>query len=67
MLKSREKLNAISYSNSGKGGFCKYMWNVIIFISVGLPDEVLVEMGCYERGRQFLKNCRNEDLKNSNG
>lgn len=53
MFKSREKLNAISYSNSGKGGFCTYVWNLIIFISVGLPDEVFVEMECYDRGRRF--------------
>lgn len=39
------------------------MWSVIIFISVGLPDEVLVEMGCYERGEDNLKKlqkCRPE-------
>lgn len=44
------------------------MWSVIIFILVGLPDQVLVEMGCYEEGGKAIlkKNCRNADLKNSN-
>lgn len=55
MLKIREKLNVISCNNSGKSGFCKCMWNVIIFISVGLPDEILVEIGCYERGEDNYK------------